>query len=61
MHKTQQLQICIQEWQPIARPYGELWGVYRHLYDEKWPRYIESALYVTKREFTPVTLNPIRW
>ena len=28
----------------IALP-GELWGVYPELYKEKWPRYIESALY----------------
>ena len=24
---------------------GEIWGVFRELYKEKWPRYIESALY----------------
>ena len=26
---------------------GELWGIFRKLYDEKWPWYIESALYCT--------------
>ena len=25
---------------------GELWDVFRELYKEKWPRYIESALYL---------------
>ena len=33
----------------IETPYlnltGELWGVFRELFKEKWPRYIESALY----------------
>ena len=28
---------------PIHCPYGELWGIFRELYEEKWPRYIESA------------------
>ena len=30
---------------PYVALTGELWGVYRELYEEKWPRYIESALY----------------
>ena len=33
----------------IETPYlpliGELWGIFRVLFEEKWPRYIESALY----------------
>ena len=24
---------------------GELWGVFRELFEEKWPRYVERALY----------------
>ena len=24
---------------------GELWGVFHEIFKEKWPRYIESALY----------------
>ena len=25
---------------------GEIWGIFRELTEEKWPRYIESALYM---------------
>ena len=30
---------------PFLAVTGKLWGVFRELYEEKWPRYIDSALY----------------
>ena len=36
---------------------GEIWGVFRELYQEKSPRYIESALYTcTVGEYVFITL-----
>ena len=31
---------------PYLTGMGELWGVFRELYKEKWLRYTESALYI---------------
>ena len=53
-HTGQQLQwynfgqICTHERHPIPCPYGEVWGVFHELYEEKWPRHIKSAQYWTK-------------
>ena len=39
---------------PYSALVGELWSVFRELYNERWPQYIESALY-------RVVLYIIKW
>ena len=34
---------------PYLAAMGEIWGIFRELYEEKWPRYIESALVLVRR------------
>ena len=71
MHTAKQLQenfvgICTHK---IETPYlaftGELRGVFRELYEEKWPLYIESTLYyyksfhqLTKQDFEQLNNSP---
>ena len=43
--------VCTQERHPVPRLLDELWVVFRELYIQKWPPYIESACHLV---FIPV-------